>query len=285
MHSDKTPNLNQDDVFLVMSVAQGLFGALIENSKSLWDFVDNDIVTIPVRIDEQGSLIIMHEGVAYRVADLLPISIETYIESHSPFSGTKSIHQFHLDVNTGEIFGNNYATGSTHFFGFEVEASGRTSIPVPAVVHRPNGSFDVMVSGETATGLEVFPSIDYEFKINLNSETGQFSLSGKHDAYPSYRIKLGKEKEVVYDFHHQKLNPAEAWLELFGDKDDVEVKHDGHLYQDTSSSPGGVSGGGHEGGTGGAGGGFPGGGLRGGGGGGPCRETLWDGQTLTCIRQ
>ena len=57
--------------------------------------------------------------------------------------------------------------------------------------------------------------IDYNFNFSINENTNSLSITGEHDAFPSYVIS--SNGNLIYDYQQDGL------LDLLGSGDDVTV--------------------------------------------------------------
>lgn len=142
------------------------------------------------------------------------VDIETAIRaihSYTPQVGRKSLQTIVLDFTTRRAT-STFTTGVTHFLGLELK-SVKDSFTVSAARFGPNSaSFNAVGRTGTKVGLS---TIDYNFNITVNLRPQVVSVTGAHDGYPSYNIKVGRTS--VYDFEQTSI------LALAGDLDVATV--------------------------------------------------------------
>ena len=74
------------------------------------------------------------------------------------------------------------------------------------------------ISGQTASAVQFLPDIDYKLRLNFDKATKKMSISGCHDAYPSYQILV--DGRQIYKFTHKPADGlSEVWGLLLGECD------------------------------------------------------------------
>ncbi|WP_299616039.1 hypothetical protein [uncultured Tateyamaria sp.] len=227
---------------------------------------------------------------------LLDVMIRTEIESGNPQAGLKSEHTITLEVETGKLRKTKLELGKSDFGIFEASPfKFQNGFPEPVSKLRGDGTITLSVTGTTATPALIFPSIDYRFDLVIDPSKGSVLVSGNHDAYPSYSISIGKPDNQVYEFKHENLGLGGVWRALHGDGDDVKIENIKSSFpaleivpqmkkDETKPRPKRLKAGGSSGGGGNP---FGFGGISGGSrgisvGGGGCRSTHWEGNTVVC---
>jgi hypothetical protein len=126
-------------------------------------------------------------------------TVVTVIRPPDAQAGVKSQQTVRIDPATGKLISNVYSTRVTHA-GLTLPSIRdnftATSSPTPA-------GFKVILSGETASAVQVLPNINYDVQIYYNSTTGTVSLRGSNDGYPSYEIYQGGTE--IYDYQQGHL--------------------------------------------------------------------------------
>lgn len=130
------------------------------------------------------------------------VDIETAIRAinwYTPQVGRKSLQRVIVDFSAGRAT-STFTTGITHLGLIELK-SVNDSFTLPAQRFGSNfATFTVVGRTGTKVGL---PSIDYRFDITVNLQPQLVSVTGAHDGYPSYGIKVGRT--AVYDFQQTQL--------------------------------------------------------------------------------
>lgn len=139
--------------------------------------------------------------------------IETRILDFDPQSGVKSQHFFFIDFEEKSVK-DSYETGSTNFFGINLPGIRNHFTITDATFQGDEVSFTI--TGSTASGVGIIPSIDYSFNVKTNKK-GEGSVKGCHDGYPAYLIQFNGKN--IYEFKHK---PKKV-LNLFGSCD-IKVK-------------------------------------------------------------
>ena len=136
------------------------------------------------------------------------IEIKTIIRPPAPQAGMKSLHVVTVDIEKGVILNSYHLTGTTDFGPFEL---GSVRDKFEALYHNVGDIMNIIITGETASPVQVLPNINYSFQISIDRKTGNITLSGEHDGYPSYTVSVdGKQ---IYDHQQGKL------YQLFGEVD------------------------------------------------------------------
>ncbi|MEW5977249.1 MAG: hypothetical protein AB1898_15775 [Acidobacteriota bacterium] len=117
--------------------------------------------------------------------------------------GIKSEHVFTVDSDTLKIYAEPKLAGRT----FDL-VSGRFEAPRTDVTRDKKNrcTIHVKVVGRAWTIFKGVPGspagagddIDYDFVVVLDTEKKQGRITGSHDGYPSYRVRM--QKKIVYDF-------------------------------------------------------------------------------------
>jgi len=133
---------------------------------------------------------------------ILTIVIRTEILSFDPQAGMKSEQNIQVDFSRSTVR-TSFVTGKTAVGPLRLNSI-RDSFKVSRVVFSPSG-VNFAVQGQTATGVTILPAINYEMAFELNA-SGQGNVSGKHDGYPAYFVRvLGRP---VYSYAHK---PMQLW--------------------------------------------------------------------------
>ena len=136
----------------------------------------------------------------------LELTIETRILPFDPVDGMKSRQTLLIDFDRKHI-SNRHETGSTYGI-----PSTRDTFEVKDI--RFSGSkAQFTVLGETGSGVQVIPNINYKFKLEVDSNGSAALIGGCHDGYPAYKIEVGRR--TLYEFRHKPIR----LYRLFGDCD------------------------------------------------------------------
>ncbi|MGA4577201.1 RHS repeat-associated core domain-containing protein [Limisphaera sp. VF-2] len=128
------------------------------------------------------------------------IVVMTVIRPPDAQAGVKTIHRVVID-EYGKISTSSTFTGFTSVLGYPVP--GTSTFWQWAVGTHPN--FTVTMIGDAHSAvLPPFMDIDYNFDIALNFCSRQGRLTGKHDSYPSYVVRV--KGKTIHDFQQQSLS-------------------------------------------------------------------------------
>jgi len=75
--------------------------------------------------------------------------------------------------------------------------------------------FSLWIKGQTASGVQLIPDIDYHFRVDIDLASKTLRVTGSIDAYPSYSMLV--DGVNVFDNQQQSI------VDLLGDADDVTV--------------------------------------------------------------
>lgn len=132
--------------------------------------------------------------------------IETRILDYDPVAGMKSVQKISIDFRKQTVI-SKFLTGST-----SVIPSINDKFQVSNVEFIGDKvKFDVL--GQTATGILIFPDIDYKFGLEVDQDMN-FRVTGCHDAYPAYIFKANNK--TVYQYAHPESGFFEVWKALYG---------------------------------------------------------------------
>lgn len=136
--------------------------------------------------------------------------IETRILDFDPQSGVKSHHFFFIDFDKKTVT-DAYNTGTTElFFGISLDSI-RDNFQISNISFQDE-KVNFVITGTTATGVGIVPSIDYKFSLEVE-KSGSGSITGCHDGYPAYLVQINGKN--VYEFKHKAMHV----LNLFGSCD------------------------------------------------------------------
>lgn len=130
------------------------------------------------------------------------LQIITAIEKPDCLDGMKSTQNIKVNTDTRSV-ATSHVTGTTDILGCELP-----SIKDRFVIEKLAGSatdFNFKAIGQTATAasLGLGGEIDYQIVFHFNTEKKTVTITGKHDGYPTYYIKLnGKD---FYKFEQTNL--------------------------------------------------------------------------------
>lgn len=137
------------------------------------------------------------------LAENLSIEIRTAIEEPDCQAGMKSTHTIKVNTKTRNVDDGQYSTGTTNIMGCDF---GSVNDSFKIVGHfQTEESFKFKAIGTTATvvTLGLGPSIDYEFTFEVNTKDETVTLSGDHDGYPTYYVKVNDK--LIYKFDQTSL--------------------------------------------------------------------------------
>lgn len=141
-----------------------------------------------------------------KTSSIIEIEIKTLIQSPDPVSGMKSTQTVKVNFGTKKIT-QSYKTGNTYGI-----SSVRNDFKVSSVrFNLDKATFTV--TGQTASGVQVMPDIDYELDFEVQEDGRTTITSGCHDGYPAYVVK--SQGRNLYSFNHKPIR----LYKLFGDCD------------------------------------------------------------------
>lgn len=144
-------------------------------------------------------------------AKTVTLEVVTAIEEPDCQSGTKSAQKVVIDTATLEV-DSSHITGTTKILGCEF-SSINDHFVVEGLVQDGNG-FRFNVVGRTATvaSLGLGGEIDYQLNVAFDTNRKVVTVSGKHDGYPTYYIKLNDQ--LIYQFDQTNLTALLGELEI-----------------------------------------------------------------------
>jgi len=146
------------------------------------------------------------------LAENLSIEIRTAIEEPDCQAGMKSTHTIKVDTKTRNVDDGQYSTGTTNIMGCDF---GSINDSFKIVGHYQTAeSFRFKAVGKTATivTLGLGPSIDYEFTFEVNTKDKTVTLSGDHDGYPTFYVKINDK--LIYNFDQTSLTKLAEPLDI-----------------------------------------------------------------------
>lgn len=150
------------------------------------------------------------------LAQVITLEFETRIETTDSFPGMKSRQTVSFDPSSPGSETSDFETGSTDFGHFEIDAT-RSEFEI-GNVDFSGGEVQFDVTGQTASGVMVLPDIDYKFRVRYSKSDNQISLSGCHDAYPSYKVSVNG-RQFYYARHKPASNITDVVDLLIGECD------------------------------------------------------------------
>ena len=126
------------------------------------------------------------------------IYITSIIRPPDPQAGVKTTHLVIIN-DYGEIVYANNTTGFSDLFGVPLQGESRFWKSISGT----HPKFSVFMRGDAnAAVLPQILDIDYKFTIELDFCSRKGRLSGRHDGYPSYTVKV---KDKIYDWQQQTI--------------------------------------------------------------------------------
>ena len=153
------------------------------------------------------------------------VEIETTIPKNDNFPGMKSRQTIAIDYEKQSIECA-YVTGVTKAGILKIPAA-RSSFSVTNIYFIGNNKVLFTAVGETASGVQFLPNINYRFNLIIG-ENGEADVDGGHDAYPAYTVWVGGVQK--YHFEPEPGNLGGLW----GDSE-TKVKKD--APKDSKSKP------------------------------------------------
>lgn len=147
-------------------------------------------------------------------AEPVRVEVVTRILSFDPQAGMKSTQVLLIDFDRKTITPS-FSTGVTGIGPIEL-GSVRDKFVVDTIDFATPGRVGFTARGQTASGVLFMPNINYKFNMAVTPK-GKGALSGCHDGYPAYQVKVAGKS--VYDFKHKPL----SLIKLFGECD-IEIK-------------------------------------------------------------
>ncbi len=144
-------------------------------------------------------------------AKTVTLEVVTAIEEPDCQSGTKSAQKIVIDTATREVE-SSHMTGTTTILGCEFSSINDRFV-VEGLVQDGNG-FRFNVVGRTATvaSLGLGGDIDYQLNVAFDTNRKVVTVSGKHDGYPTYYVKLNGQ--MIYQFDQTNLTALLGELEI-----------------------------------------------------------------------
>ena len=144
-------------------------------------------------------------------ATKVTLEVVTAIEEPDCQSGTKSSQKLVIDTATHEVE-SSHMTGTTNILGCEF-SSIKDRFVVEGLVQDDKG-FRFNVVGRTATvaSLGLGGEIDYQLRVAFDTNKKVVTVSGKHDGYPTYYVKLNGQ--MIYQFEQTNLSALLGELEI-----------------------------------------------------------------------
>ena len=143
------------------------------------------------------------------MAQVFELEIETRIEATDAQAGMKSKQRLSVSFVDQDV-SSQVETGVTNIGPIRLDSI-RDNFQVRNISFQGNTA-SFTVEGETASGVGVMPNINYKFDIVITRQ-GKGHLSGCHDGYPSYRVKVGSNSAYEY------VHPSGQLGNLFGSCD------------------------------------------------------------------
>jgi hypothetical protein len=131
---------------------------------------------------------------AYANERNISVEIVTEIRPNDLQAGVKSHHTLVIDTAKKSVI-SKFETGKTNLKVAEINSI-RDAFSIPqkdfigSLVH-------IQAKGETASGVGILGSIDYHLTMRINTAQRKVWISGTHNEYPSYVVKVNGK--VVYD--------------------------------------------------------------------------------------
>lgn len=142
------------------------------------------------------------------------IEVLTQILPFDPQAGMKSTQTLEIDFDKKKV-SQSFKTGVTGLGPIQL-ASVRDQFLVENIDFSSPGRVGLTLKGQTASGVLFMPNINYKFFLAVTLSGGG-SVSGCHDGYPAYQVKVSGK--TVYDFRHESVN----LVKLFGTCD-IDLK-------------------------------------------------------------
>jgi hypothetical protein len=128
--------------------------------------------------------------------EIVELEVETRIRPPDPVSGMKSLQVVKVNFDKRKVT-QTYKTGDTYGI-----PSARDKFHVASVdFEESTASF--VVTGRTASGVQVMPDIDYRFEFEVDSNGSVRITRGCHDGYPSYVVRTRGHN--LYRFDHKSI--------------------------------------------------------------------------------
>lgn len=131
---------------------------------------------------------------AYANDSKILLEITTEIRPDDAQAGVKSHQTIAIDP-VKKTATSTFETGKTNLKLTEINSI-RDGFSLPQKDFS-GGLIHVQAKGETASGIGVLGSIDYHLTMRINASKRKVWISGSHNKYPSYTVKI--DGKVVYD--------------------------------------------------------------------------------------